>query len=400
MQIDRPAVSAKGTRATAPAGDTAQASPDTDGAMDPRHSSTLADPLLGWFEREGRKDLPWQRDPTPYRVWVSEIMLQQTQVAVVIPYFERFMDRLPTLVDLAEAPPDVVLALWSGLGYYARARNLHRAARQIQERHGGRFPTEIETVQSLPGIGRSTAGAILSLSLDQPHPILDGNVKRVLARRFGVEGWPGRAPVLAELWRLTERHTPSERPGAYNQAMMDLGATLCTRSAPRCDRCPLETDCIARLQGRQQELPGARPARTLIRRQTLMILARNPRGEILLERRPPAGIWGGLWSLPETASSTDPADWCRARLGRAPLQVEMLPPRRHNFTHFALEIRIAELWLPEPRMEVADEGDVRWASRELIDTLGLPAPVRSIIRTPSSSPTGNRSRNPERHPHE
>ncbi len=202
-------------------------------------SDRIAGPLLDWFDRAGRRDLPWQRDPTPYRVWVSEIMLQQTQVAVVIRYFERFMTRLPTLAHLADAPADVVLALWSGLGYYARARNLHRAAALIQERHGGRFPTDLTQVQALPGIGRSTAGAILSLALGQRHPILDGNVKRVLARRFGVDGWPGQASVLSELWRLAERHTPSERVGAYNQAMMDLGATLCTRSAPRCGTCPL-----------------------------------------------------------------------------------------------------------------------------------------------------------------
>jgi len=349
--------------------------------MSSSHSNVIAAPLLRWFERKGRTDLPWQQDPTPYRVWVSEIMLQQTQVAVVIPYFERFMARLPTLRDLAEAPIDVVLALWSGLGYYARARNLHRAAREIQARHGGHFPTDIAAVQALPGIGRSTAGAILSLSFGQPHPILDGNVKRVLARRFGVEGWPGRAAVLAELWRLAERHTPMDRSGAYNQAMMDLGATLCTRSAPRCARCPLEAGCIARLQGRQQELPGARPARALPQRQTLMILARNRRGEILLERRPAAGIWGGLWSLPEAAAGSEPAEWCRERLGRAPRQVEMLPPRRHTFTHLSLDIRIAEILVDDPQMGVADGADTRWASAETIDAIGLPAPVRAIIQT-------------------
>jgi A/G-specific adenine glycosylase len=229
-------------------------------------SDTIAGPLLAWFDHSGRKDLPWQRDPAPYRVWVSEIMLQQTQVAVVIPYFERFMLRLPTLADLAAAPLDEVLALWSGLGYYARARNLHRAACLIQERDGGSFPTDIREVQALPGIGRSTAGAILSLALGQRHPILDGNVKRVLARHFGVEGWPGEAKVLAELWRLAERHTPAERVGDYNQAMMDLGATLCTRSAPQCRACPLAPTCVASIEGRQQGLPQARPARTLPRR--------------------------------------------------------------------------------------------------------------------------------------
>lgn len=344
------------------------------------HSDTLAAQLLAWFEREGRKDLPWQRDPTPYRVWVSEIMLQQTQVAVVIPYFERFMARLPTLEHLAEAPDDAVLALWSGLGYYARARNLHRAARQIKAHHGGRFPAKLEEVWALPGVGRSTAGAILSLSLGQAHPILDGNVKRVLARRFGVEGWPGRAAVLAELWRLAERHTPSDRAGPYNQAMMDLGATVCTRAGPRCECCPLRADCVAHLEGRQQDLPQPRPPRALPRRETLMILARNARGEVLLHRRPPAGIWGGLWSLPEMAPGSEPTDWCRRRLGCTPLRVEMLPPRRHSFTHFALEIAIAEIRLTEPNPGVADRADECWATADSVSALGLPAPVRSIIQ--------------------
>lgn len=344
-------------------------------------SAPIAAPLLDWFDREGRKDLPWQRNPTPYRVWVSEIMLQQTQVAVVIPYYERFMARLPTLIHLAETPSDNVLALWSGLGYYARARNLHRAAQLIQALHGGRFPTDLAELQALPGIGRSTAGAILSLALGQRHPILDGNVKRVLARHFGVAGWPGQSSVLAELWRLAERQTPRERVGAYNQAMMDLGATLCTRSTPQCQRCPLRSDCLARHQGRQLELPQARPARTLPKRETQMLLARNGRGEILMERRPSAGIWGGLWSLPETAAGTDPADWCRERLGCTPLRLEILRPRRHTFSHFALSIRIAALWLAESRLEVADQGAVQWASLASIGSLGLPAPVRSIIET-------------------
>lgn len=316
-------------------------------------------------------------------------MLQQTQVAVVIPYFERFMGRLPTLTDLAEAPADTVLALWSGLGYYARARNLHRAARLTQERHGGALPSDSAELQALPGIGRSTAGAILSLALGQRHPILDGNVRRVLARRFGVEGWPGQSSVLAELWRLAERHTPTERVGAYNQAMMDLGATLCTRSAPDCPRCPLADACIARRAGRQLELPQPRPARTLPRRATLMILARNPFGEILVERRPPAGIWGGLWSLPEAAPGTDPADWCRERLGRAPLRVEMLPARRHTFSHFVLEIRIALLRVPAAAGGVADQGQARWASGATLRDLGLPAPVRSLIQAAQDTPAAD-----------
>lgn len=348
-------------------------------------NQAIAAPLLEWFDRAGRKDLPWQRDPTPYRVWVSEIMLQQTQVAVVIPYFERFMARLPTLTHLAEAPIDLVLGLWSGLGYYARARNLHRAARLILERHQGNLPSEIAPLQALPGIGRSTAGAILSLSLGQRHPILDGNVKRVLARRFGVGGWPGRAPVLARLWALAEVCTPDARVGAYNQALMDLGATLCTRSAPRCTGCPLASGCVARREGRQQRIPEARPPRRPPRRRTRMILARSTRGEILLELRPPSGIWGGLWSLPQAARPDDnPVDWCRERLGCSPLRLEIWPTRRHTFSHFDLEIEIAELLVPaDSGSRVADAAQGLWASPPRILTLGLPAPVRSIIQAVS-----------------
>ena len=350
------------------------------------HSHAMAPPLLAWFDRAGRKDLPWQRARTPYRVWVSEIMLQQTQVAVVIPYFERFMERFPTLGDLAAAPTDAVLALWSGLGYYARARNLQRAAVLIQERHNGVLPTNLDQLQDLPGIGRSTAGAVLSLALGQRHPILDGNVKRVLARRFGVDGWPGRAAVQAELWRLAEHHTPLERVGDYNQALMDLGATLCTRSGPDCARCPLADPCVARSEGRQRELPRGRPARRLPERETLMIIARSRLGEFLLERRPPAGIWGGLWSLPEATPGTDLARWSRERLGLSPRRVEMRPSRRHTFSHFALIIRIAELRIDDPQSGVADAADQLWVSPSALPTLGLPAPVRSILEAAGQEP--------------
>jgi A/G-specific adenine glycosylase len=336
--------------------------------------------LLDWFDRHGRKDLPWQREPTPYRVWVSEVMLQQTQVTVVVPYFERFMGRFPTLTDLAQAPVDAVLALWSGLGYYARARNLHRAAVLIGERHGGTFPTDLTAVQALPGIGRSTAGAVLSLALGQCHPILDGNVRRVLARCFAVEGWPGQAAVQGRLWQLAERLTPSDRVGDYNQAMMDLGATLCTRARPACDRCPLAGSCVARLQGRQSQLPQARPSKRIPQRVTLMILARDPGGAILLERRPPTGIWGGLWSLPETDPDSDPADWCRARTGADPRRVEMLPPRRHTFSHFSLTMRVAEVWIPSTgAVGIADSDREHWFSTDALAGLGLPAPIRAIL---------------------
>ena len=257
-RLTRAAVPGPSAPARGPATDLDHRPPRPEGCPDP---TPIAPALLAWFDRAGRKDLPWQRDPSPYRVWVSEIMLQQTQVSVVIPYFERFLARFPTLADLAAATPDEVLALWSGLGYYARGRNLHRAAIIAMAAHGGALPTDIEALESLPGIGRSTAGAILSLSLGQRHPILDGNVKRVLARRFGVEGWPGRSEVLGTLWRLAERETPVERVADYNQAMMDLGATLCTRATPACPRCPLAAACVARAGGvNRPSRPRARPS--------------------------------------------------------------------------------------------------------------------------------------------
>ncbi|MBN2886487.1 MAG: A/G-specific adenine glycosylase, partial [Chromatiaceae bacterium] len=322
---------------------------------------------------------PWQRDPTPYRVWVSEIMLQQTQVRVVIPYFERFMARFPTVTDLAEAPLDTVLAHWSGLGYYARARNLHRAARLIEHDHGGRFPESIKAVEALPGIGRSTAGAILSLALGQAHPILDGNVKRVLARAFAVEGWPGEGRVLKRLWTLTERLTPDDRVGHYNQAMMDLGATLCTRATPACPRCPLAARCLARHMGRQRELPASRPRRVQPEREVLMLIARDPSGAILLERRPPTGIWGGLWSLPQAPSGSDPATWCAQALGLEPSRVEMLAARRHTFSHFDLSMDLALIDLETSAGRIAETPDQRWYRPSEINGLGLPAPVAAIL---------------------
>jgi A/G-specific adenine glycosylase len=342
-------------------------------------SEWFSESLLGWFDRHGRKDLPWQRDPTPYRVWVSEIMLQQTQVSVVIPYFERFVAQFPTVADLAEASEDRLMALWSGLGYYARARNLHRAAGLIRDLHGGVFPVTIGPLLALPGIGRSTAGAVLSLALDQPHPILDGNVKRVLARAFGVEGWPGQGPVLEQLWTLAERLTPASRVGAYNQGMMDLGATLCTRRAPACERCPVSERCVAHRSGRQAELPTTRPRRSPPERETLMLLLVDPTGDILLERRPKSGIWGGLWSLPEIAPGADPRDWCLARLGVPPSRVEMIGARRHTFSHFNLDIRVALVQLDATPDRIADDADRRWLNRAALAAYGTPAPVKGIL---------------------
>jgi len=355
----------------------------------PWPAPAFAAALLDWFKLHGRTDLPWQRQPTPYRVWVSEIMLQQTQVGVVIPYFERFMARFPDLPALAAADQDEVLSLWSGLGYYARARNLHRAARTLMQQQGGLFPQDIDQLQALPGIGRSTAGAILSLALGRRHPILDGNCKRVLARCYAVAGWPGRSSVLAELWRLADRLTPADDAAAFNQAMMDLGATLCTRSAPSCSRCPLAAHCLAFQQGRADAYPEPKPRRHHPVRQTRMLLVSDADGRILLQRRPPSGVWGGLWVPPELGAGQEAADWCRIHLGCGIARLEILPPRRHTFTHFQLDIQTLAVWTsvcpPIATMQaasaagVAEGVDQAWVKPAEPGKVGLPAPVRRML---------------------
>ena len=298
----------------------------------------IAGRLIRWYARHGRKNLPWQRDPTPYRVWVSEIMLQQTQVSVVIGYYERFMTRFPDLAALADAPLDDVLGLWTGLGYYSRARNLHRAAAVVRDRHGGAMPRGLDALVALPGIGRSTAGAILALSHGDRHPILDGNVKRVLCRYHGVGGWPGEGRVERTLWGLAERHTPHQDVAAYTQAIMDLGATLCVRSRPLCATCPLEADCAARREGVQARYPAPRPRRATPHRKTAFLVLRDPGGALLLERRPPAGIWGGLWCFPECEPDADVEAVCRSRFGVRPATTTALAPIAHGFTHFKLDV--------------------------------------------------------------
>lgn len=335
--------------------------------------------LLAWFDRHGRKDLPWQRDPTPYRVWISEIMLQQTQVVRVIPYFERFMARFPDLAALALAPQDEVLQQWSGLGYYARARNLQQAAQQVLERHAGRFPQDLEQVQALPGVGRSTAGAILSLACGQRHPILDGNVKRVLARAFTVPGWPGLSAVQRRLWELAEALTPQHAVAPYNQALMDLGAGVCTPNQPRCDLCPLASLCLAYQQGTQASYPAPRPRRSRPVRTTHLLLVRAPNGELLLERRPPTGIWGGLWSLPECGDAAAIASWCQDRLGLQPLSCEFHPVRRHTFSHFHLDYTPVLIRVPGPQDQIAEAERAYWHHPAHPPPGGLAAPVAQLI---------------------
>ncbi len=335
--------------------------------------------VLQWFDAHGRKDLPWQIDPTPYRVWVSEIMLQQTRVTTVIPYFERFMGRFPDVAALADAPLDEVLHHWSGLGYYARARNLHHAAQRIRDEYEGVMPEDFAAVVALPGIGRSTAGAILALACHQHHAILDGNVKRVLARFQAVEGWPGKPAVADELWAHTERYTPRERVAEYTQAMMDLGATLCVRGTPACAACPLAEACVAHAQGRETEFPFPKPKKTLPVRATRMLMLVDTQGQVYLEQRPPAGVWGGLWSFPELGADDDIDAWCRQRLGCAGAVQEQWPVVRHTFSHFHLDITPLRVSVENPGLSVLEGHDTVWYNSQQSDPRGLAAPVQRLI---------------------
>jgi len=353
----------------------------------------LARGLLDWFDREGRADLPWRRRRTPYRVWVSEIMLQQTRVATAIPYFERFVARFPDVATLAAADVDEVLHLWSGLGYYARARNLHRAAGVMVERHHGRFPQTIEDACALPGVGRSTAGAVLSLALGQRHPILDGNAKRVLCRVHALAEWPGRPAVERRLWALADAHTPRARAGDYNQALMDLGATVCTRTRPACARCPLRDECAARARGIADSLPAPRPPRARPERETVFAIVREPGGGVLLERRPPSGVWGGLWGFPEVAPGTDPGAWCARRFGVEVRETRHLARLEHGFTHFSLRIEPALIEVAPPAPGLAEPGRVLWYRPEDPPPVGLAAPVAALLaRVAGGGPPAARRR--------
>jgi A/G-specific adenine glycosylase len=344
--------------------------------------TSVAQRLLAWFDAHGRHDLPWQRERTPYCVWVSEIMLQQTQVGTVVPYFERFLQRFPTIGALAAASLDDVLACWSGLGYYARARNLWRAARTVAAEHGGELPATFDALRALPGIGRSTAGAILAQAYGQRWPILDGNVKRVLARYHAVAGWPGLPKVAAELWRHADAHTPAERVADYTQAIMDLGATLCTRTRPACTVCPLASDCAAARAGAQALYPAARPKRARPRRHVAVLVVRAPDGRVLLERRPPRGLWGGLYSLPELAAGDSPREWCARVLGANVAVERALGVIEHAFTHFDLDLLPRLLELAAEPSAVMDRDDWFWHRPGAELGVGVPAPVAALLSGP------------------
>ena len=344
--------------------------------MSPR-PPTFAARVNAWQRRHGRRDLPWQGTRDPYRIWVSEIMLQQTQVATVIPYFERFLARFPDVSTLAAAPVDEVMRLWSGLGYYARARNLHRAAQAVVEQHGARFPVAVDAVGALPGIGRSTAAAIVAFATGEPHAILDGNVKRDMARHCGVAGARDAAPVLARLWALADSLVPARGVETYTQGLMDLGATVCTRSRPECGRCPVHATCVAFRDGRIAELPGRKPPRIAAGRAVAM-LAIVSRGEVLVEKRPSPGIWGGLWSLPEAPAGADPAEWVGRVFGLRVEAVEAIEPFTHAFTHFTLEVTP---WLVTVKGGApgAREPFAMWLGLQEAQEAALPAPVKKLL---------------------
>ncbi|MFZ5454052.1 MAG: A/G-specific adenine glycosylase [Pseudomonadota bacterium] len=344
-------------------------------------SDDFAATLVHWQRLHGRHDLPWQTGDA-YGVWVSEIMLQQTQVQTVIGYYGRFIERFPTLAALAAADEATVMENWSGLGYYARARNLHRAAREVMTRFGGRFPRTVEDIESLPGIGRSTASAIATFCFGAHAPILDGNVKRVFARVFGIDGFPGTRAVEQRMWALAHALMPTHDGAVYTQALMDLGATVCTRNRPRCDACPVAARCEARLQGRQRELPAPRPAKLRPQRLRHALLVTTA-DAVLLERRPGHGIWGGLLSLPELAAQTLPealseaAHWLAAH-GISGGAVQAMTPVIHGFTHFELHLvplRIAV----DARGAFAAESSLHWQPRTDVTSAALPAPVRRLL---------------------
>ena len=342
-------------------------------------SKHLSDRLLDWFEKHGRHDLPWQRKATPYRVWISEIMLQQTQVVTVIPYFERFIKTFPDVEALANATLDNVLHHWTGLGYYARARNLHKAAKIITKEAKGHFPSSLDDLIALPGIGCSTAGAILSLAYEKREPILDGNVKRVLSRYHGVEGWPGKKKIEAELWSYAESHTPTESVRDYTQAIMDLGATVCIRRHPHCDACPLTKGCFARKAGRQHDFPGSKPKKVIPNRSTIFAIIENVKGEVLLQQRPPTGIWGGLWCFPEFSSDEVISDKIKNRYGFNIKQQTEYKSFKHTFSHFHLMIKPVHIKLEGQANMVNEAGLSIWLDLGKVSSLGFPAPVVSML---------------------
>lgn len=346
--------------------------------------TSFAEQLIAWQRRHGRHQLPWQQTRDAYRIWLSEIMLQQTQVATVIPYYQRFLQHFPTVAALAAAPVDEVMVLWAGLGYYTRARNLHRCAQVVVAQHGGRFPADVGQLAALPGIGQSTAAAIAAFAYGARAAILDGNVKRVFCRVFGIEGFPGQASVERSLWQRASALLPEQDIEVYTQGLMDLGATVCTRSRPRCGDCPMQSRCIACAQGRTAELPVRRPRKTVPDRATVMLIVQHA-GELLLEQRPPAGIWGGLLSLPELERLGSAADGdldaalaCALDGFGQVAEIEPLPPFTHAFTHYRLRVTPLRVQLSE-RAAMAGQSGYGWHNEAGLARAALPAPVKKLL---------------------
>ncbi|RLA46204.1 MAG: A/G-specific adenine glycosylase [Gammaproteobacteria bacterium] len=342
------------------------------------NQASFACQVLNWYDTCGRTDLPWRQNITPYRIWVSEIMLQQTQVNTVIPYFRRFEDRFPNITALADASLDEVLHLWTGLGYYARGRNLHKTANIVCKDFNGEFPRDNVALEQLPGIGRSTAGAICAIAFDQATPILDGNVKRVLTRYHRIKGWPGQSAVQKKLWQVAETSTPTDRSADYTQAIMDLGATLCTRSKPNCLACPLQVKCQAHTAAVTDQYPTSKPRKTLPVRTTYFLIMVNSQGQVLLQLRPPTGLWGGLWCFPECTDEAAIATTCQ-QLGFAIRHYRVDQQQRHTFSHYHLDYKPVHInAVPEPH--VADS-TIAWVNIDDPGQLGLPRPVEQLLKT-------------------
>ncbi|HEL2960762.1 MULTISPECIES: A/G-specific adenine glycosylase [Stenotrophomonas] len=353
--------------------------------------------LLHWFDDHGRHDLPWQHPRSPYRVWLSEIMLQQTQVTTVIPYFHRFLQHFPSLPDLAAASNDAVMAQWAGLGYYARARNLHAAAKRCVELHDGDLPRDFDALHALPGIGRSTAGAILSQAWNDPFAILDGNVKRVLCRYHGIDGFPGLPAIEKQLWAIAEAHVaqvPDGRMADYTQAQMDLGATVCSRAKPACVICPLQDDCVARREGRTAELPTPKPSKTLPEREAVALLLRDAQQRVLLQKRPDTGIWAQLWTLPQAEAGSVLQDWFDLHVDGSLEEAEELPVLQHTFSHYKLHLQVLSRQVHGLRVE---EPTLRWVAADELPALGLPAPIRKLLDGATTKAPKRKSTKPRNH---
>lgn len=341
--------------------------------------NSFAQRLLQWFDQNGRKDLPWQQNKTAYRVWVSEIMLQQTQVATVIDYYQRFMTRFPTVADLAAAELDELMHYWSGLGYYSRARNLHRCAQMVCQQFQGKFPATVEALIELPGIGPSTAGAISSIAFKQRAPILDGNVKRVLCRHEAIEDWPGKSQIQKQLWHFAEQYTPNERNDDYTQAIMDLGATLCTRRQPDCERCPVASDCKAKIAGIAAQLPASKPRREKPVKRCQMILLQAPDKSILLQKKQVKGVWQDLWCPPQLEADDDAEQWIDEQFHYPSKTIERWSPFRHSFSHYHLDIEPVLVNLQNHPGTVMEGKDWLWYNSREHDSVGIAAPIQKLL---------------------